>query len=157
MEALPERGGDTQTDLAESRRQLQTSANKLERISQHTKGLFGEITDWVDLRVKLVQVDLQEKFEEKKIQIGLGVGMALVAFFAVLFLLTTIALALGAWLGHPVWGFLIVTILLFVTIAIMRLVMKRMLGKIEKKVSVEEAKLAHHGPAPQQERGSANR
>lgn len=142
MQALPDRNSDGEA-LIERGRQLPTSANKLERITQHTKGLFDEITGWVDLRVKLVQVDLQEKFEAKKIQIGIGAAMGLTAFFAVMFLLTTIALGLGAWLGHPAWGFLIVTVLLFIVIAILSMMMKRMVGRVEKKVAVEEEHLAH--------------
>lgn len=142
MEALPERGSKDDAVVATDHR-LPTSANKLERISQHTKGLVDEITSWVDLRIKLVQVDLQEKLETKKIQIALGVGMGLTAFFAVLFLLTTMALGIGAWLGHPAWGFLVVTVLLFIIIAIMRMVMKRMVANVEKKISVEEENLAH--------------
>lgn len=155
MEALPE-GGSRDEALVTADRQLQTSANKLDRISQHTKGLVDEITDWVDLRIKLVQVDLQEKLETKKIQIGLGVGMGLTAFFAVMFLLTTIALGLGAWLGHPAWGFLIVTVLLFVVIGIMRMVMKKMVAGVEKKVSVDEEKLAHGAQAAGNSNAASN-
>ncbi len=144
MEELPERG-QTAGDgaLIESSRRLPTTANKLERISQHTKGLFDEITGWVDLRVKLVQVDLQEQFETKKIQIALGAAMGLLAFFALMFLLTTIALGLGALFGHPAWGFLGVTVLLVIIIGVLYMVMNRKVQGVEKKVSVEEEHLSH--------------
>ncbi|MFW5955320.1 MAG: phage holin family protein [Rhodothermales bacterium] len=143
MEEIPERSSAESEVMKPPSRQLPAGVSKLDRISQHTKGLFEEISGWVDLKIKLVQVDLQEKLEAKKIQIALGAAMGLTAFFAVLFLLTSIALGVGAWLGHPAWGFLIVTVLLFVVVGVLRMAMKKMVAGIEEKVNVEERWLSN--------------
>lgn len=143
MDPFPGNNSDSRNDrLIESRRRLTTSSGKLERISQHTKGLLDEITGWVDLRVKLVQVELQEQFETKKIQIALGAGMGLLAFFSLMFVLTALALGIGSWLGHPAWGFLSVAVLLIIIVAILYAVMKRMVRSVSTKVSVDEERLA---------------
>jgi Flp pilus assembly protein TadB len=138
-----------QDDLATHRPQLPPSGGRIDRISQHSRSLFDELTHWADLKIKLVRVDLEEKVEEKKIQIGLGVGMALVGFFGLLFLLTTIALALGWWLGHPTWGFLIVTVVLFAIVLGLKMAMPRMVKKIEKRVPVESDHLSYRIQVPE--------
>ncbi len=143
MESLPESGRNAGNGmLTDPRRQLPAPAGKLERISQHTKGLFDEITNWVDLRIKLVQVELQEQFETKKIQIALGAAMGLLAFFALMFILTSAALGVGSWLGHPAWGFLIVAIVLLIVVAILNAVMKKMVKGVSKKISVDAERLS---------------
>jgi hypothetical protein len=135
-------------DLAEARPQLPPAGGRIDRIGQHSKSLIDELTHWADLKIKLVKVDLAEKVEEKKIQVGLGVGMALVGFFAVLFLLTTIALALGWLLGHPTWGFLIVTVILFGIVFALKVAMPKLIAKIEKRVSVDAEHLSYRIVAP---------
>lgn len=135
-------------DVADERPLLPASGGRIDRISRHSKGLFDELTHWADLKVKLIRIDLEEKVEEKKIQIGLGVGMALIGFFGALFLLTTIALALGWLLGHPTWGFLIVTVLLFAIVFAMKVAMPRLIAKIEKRVAVDKDHLSYRIVAP---------
>ena len=142
MAQLPDGASNNTPRIASPQRQLTTQAGKLDRVSQHARGLVQEIGEWAELRVKLVQVDLQEKLEEKKIQIGLGVAMGLLAFFGLLFLLTTIALGLGAWLGHPAWGFLIVSVLLFVIVGVLQMIMKKKVAGVSEKVGVESEKLS---------------
>ncbi len=141
MAQLPEGSSNDTPRIESPQRQLTTQANKLERVSQHARGLVQEISEWAELRIKLVQVDLQGKLEEKKIQIGLGVAMGLLAFFGVLFLLTSIALGVGSWLGHPAWGFLVVTVFLFAMVGVLQMIMKKKVAGVEEKVAVEEEKL----------------
>jgi Flp pilus assembly protein TadB len=138
---------DTDTVSAQ-RPQLPPAGGRIERIGQHSKSLFDELTHWADLKVKLLRVDLEEKVEAKKIQIGLGLGMALFAFFGLLFLLTTIALGLGAWLGHPAWGFLIVTVLLFGIVLVLKMAMPRLVAKIQKRVAVDADHLSYRITTP---------
>lgn len=145
-----------QDDVAAQRPQLPAAGNRVDRITQHSRSLIDEVTHWADLKVKLIRVDLEEKIEAKKIQIGLGVGMALVGFFAVLFLLTTIALGLGAWLGHPAWGFLIVTTVLFLIVLAMKMAMPRLVAKIEKRIAVDETHLSYRVSAAPDSDGSGS-
>jgi uncharacterized membrane protein YqjE len=96
------------------------SGNKAQRLAQHTQQLVEDLKTWVDLRIELAQVELQEQVESKANEIALAVTLAVIALLAVVFGLTTLALGLGAWLGHPAWGFLIVTVLLVLLAIIIR-------------------------------------
>jgi uncharacterized membrane protein YqjE len=96
------------------------SGNKAQRLTQHTQQLVEDLKRWVDLRIELVQVELEEQIQSKANEIALAVTLAVVAFLAVVFGLTTAALGLGAWLGHPAWGFLIVTVLLVLFAVVLR-------------------------------------
>jgi Flp pilus assembly protein TadB len=89
-------------------------------LAQHTQQLVEDLKTWVDLRIKLVRVDLEEQIQSKANEVALAVTLAVVAFLAVVFGLTTAALGLGAWLGHPAWGFLIVTVLLVLLAVVLR-------------------------------------
>ena len=96
------------------------SGNKAQRLAQHTQQLVEDLKTWVDLRIELAQVELEERIESKANEIALAVALAVIALLAVVFGLTTIALGLGAWLGHPAWGFLIVTVLLVLFAIVLR-------------------------------------
>lgn len=96
------------------------TGNKAQRLAQHTQRLVDDLKTWVDLRIELAQVELEERVEAKANEIALAVAVVGVVVLAVLFGLITLALALGAWLGHPAWGFLIVTGLLAGLAAVLR-------------------------------------
>lgn len=89
--------------------QLPSGANKVERIAQHTRGLVDDLTAWVDLKLKHTQLEVEEKVQRKIADVVVKVIPLVVFALCGLFLLVTIALGLGWWLGHPFWGFLIVT------------------------------------------------
>lgn len=94
--------------------------NKMRRITRHTQQLVDDLQEWVDLRIELAQIELEERVETKVNQIALQVVVIGVVLLAVVFGLVTIALGLGAWIGHPAWGFLIVTGLLVALAAVVR-------------------------------------
>jgi hypothetical protein len=94
---------------------------KMRRIATHTQGLFEDLREWIDLRIDLAILEVEERLDETKNDIALGLLIAIVGFFAALFTLTTIALGVGALLGHPGWGFLAVTVALFLIIGGLRL------------------------------------
>ena len=84
-------------------------AKKVERIAQQSKGLIDDVKDWIDLKITLVELEIREKIKARQEE---AITFALIGFLGVLalvFLLVAIALGLGTWLGHPAWGFLIVT------------------------------------------------
>ncbi len=92
---------------------------RLDRIADQTKGLVDDIKEWIDLKVQLVQMDLEEKFETMANQVLSTFVVILLAGVTVLFALVAASLGLGGWLGHPAWGFLAVTgILTLLTLAI---------------------------------------
>jgi uncharacterized membrane protein YqjE len=96
------------------------SGNKAQRLAQHTQQLVEDLKEWVDLRIELAQVELEERVEAKVNEIALGVALAVIALLAVVFGLTTLALGLGALFGHPAWGFLAVTLLLVLFAVVLR-------------------------------------
>ncbi len=91
---------------------LPSHGGRIQRVQQHATGLAEDVKEWVELRIKLVQVEA-ENFVQKKVQtIVMRMIPLAIAGVAGLFLLVTLALFLGWWLGHAAWGFLIVTLLL---------------------------------------------
>lgn len=109
---------DTKT-LADGRtpleRQLGSGAKGLARLREETEGLVADVREWVDLRIELAKIEVEERIDERLNQLLLAVIMAVILLFIAIFLLITIALGLGWWLGHPMWGFLIVTGVLALT------------------------------------------
>lgn len=82
---------------------------KLGRIAGHMQGLAEDLREWIDLRLDLAVLELEERVDNLRNEVALGVTLAFFGFFAALFVLVTIALGLGWLLGHPFWGFLIVS------------------------------------------------
>lgn len=90
--------------------------NKVQRIGSQTRGLFDDLTSWVELRLRLFQMDVQERVQKKVDQAIIKAAPVVVGLLAGFFALITTALFLGWALGHPAWGFLVVTgLLLLVT------------------------------------------
>jgi hypothetical protein len=113
MDQIPENQKSVSGWTVPTERQLPTGRNKVERISDHSKGLFADMREWMDLKVELVKLEVQHELETKKNEFIVLGFVGSVSAVALLFLLTAIAFGLGAWLGHPAWGFLIVAGVLF--------------------------------------------
>ncbi|QXD16092.1 phage holin family protein [Rhodocaloribacter litoris] len=107
-------------------RQLPSDATRLERIALHTRGLVEDVKEWVDLKIQLVQVQIEERIEERLNRAALGVVLGVVVLLALVFALTAAALGLGAWLGHSAWGFLVVAGVLLVVAGLLRAVRPRL-------------------------------
>lgn len=88
-------------------------AKKVERIAQESKGLFDDVKDWIDLKIKFTWLEVQAEVAARKKDAVVGVMVGVLGVLGIVFALLTVALGLGAWLGHPAWGFLIVTGVLF--------------------------------------------
>lgn len=100
--------------------QRRATGGKMQRIAEQTQGLVDDLKEWVDLRIELVRIDVEERIEAQANQIALGVILGGLGLLAVLFGLTALGFGLGALLGHPGWGFLAVTVLLIVLAVIIR-------------------------------------
>lgn len=81
---------------------------RLDRVVNEARTLSGDVVEWVNLRIELTKLEIQEQINEKKADAISGAVAGILALFGVIFLLTAAAWGLGAWLGHPGWGFLIV-------------------------------------------------
>lgn len=125
MEAFPERSPTHRGQIPPDR-QLPSSKNKVERIGRQTKGLFEDFTQWVELRLRLFQLDVQDKIQKKANEAIIKIAPFVVGALGGLFLLVTAALFIGWWLGHPAWGFLVVTGLLFLVAGVLYARSKRL-------------------------------
>jgi len=94
---------------------------KVQRIAAHTQGLFEDLREWIDLRIDLAILEVEERIDETKNNIALGLVLAVFGFFAALFTLATVAIGVGWLLGHPFWGFLAVTMALILIVVGLRL------------------------------------
>lgn len=112
MEAMPDRPPPLPGTPIPPDRRLPDGRGKIERITDQSKGLVDDITSWVELKLKLTQLEVQQKVEGKINEVVVKVIPLVFLALAGLFLLVTAALGLGWWLGHPFWGFLIVTVVL---------------------------------------------
>ncbi len=88
------------------------SESKLKSIARETKGLINDLKDWVDLRVKLLQIEVEERIEAAASKIISLLLVAVLGVFAGLMFLIAIAEALSLWLGHPSFGYIIVGVVM---------------------------------------------
>lgn len=104
-----------------------SSMGKIKRISYQSKGLVDDVKSWVDLRMTLTQMDIEEKVDARLNRAIVGGVVGALAFLSLTFGLVAASLGLGAWLGHDAWGFLAVTGLLLVVTAILLLLKPRVI------------------------------
>jgi Flp pilus assembly protein TadB len=104
---------------APAARQLPPGGSKINRISQHAKGLAQDLSAWVELKMKLAQVEVMEQMDvrvaELKKEAVAGVLAAVGGFFFLIALaLGVAALFIAIGLSYPLsyfLGFLLVAIL----------------------------------------------
>ncbi|ARA92624.1 hypothetical protein AWN76_005215 [Rhodothermaceae bacterium RA] len=125
---------------------------KIDRITRHTRDLVQDVRNWVDLKLKLTRLEVQEQVDEALHQARIGAALAFVGFLAVQFLLVTLALLIGDALGHAKWGFLILTMLLLVVLIVLRYALRPnvemfRLNKTPRKVEVPAHRLKEVPPA----------
>lgn len=112
MESLEDRTSASDAERPTERPQ----DGKIRRIADQTQGLLTDLRTWIDLRLDLAILEVEERLDELRNDIALGVTLAFFGFFAALFGLTTVALGLGWLLGRPFWGFLAVSIALILVV-----------------------------------------
>lgn len=120
MDELPE--GTQSVSRAATRVDEPFPARKVERMAQEAKGLVEDLTSWVELKLRLTQIEIEEKVEARLNKAVVGLIVGVIALVAVVFALAALAFGVGSWLGHPAWGFLAVAVLLFVVTGILHAV-----------------------------------
>lgn len=139
----PEDGRESAVEETQPvQRQLPPGGHKIERMANETKALVQDMTDWVELKMKLTQLEIEQKIDERVNRIALNVIVGVAGALGGVFALVTLALALGAWLGHPAWGFLIVTVLLFAVAGIMQAAKPNLVKRKPKQAAIDEKKRA---------------
>ena len=92
------------------------SPGKIQRLSRETRGLVDDVKSWVELRMTLTQMDVEDRIDARINRAITGATVAAIGLLGVAFALVAAALALGSWLGHTGWGFLVVAgVLLLIT------------------------------------------
>lgn len=107
-------------------------AAKIERIAGHTAGLVEDLKLWFELKIEYAVLEFKEEIKATGLQFAYHAGFIAVLLVALLFGLTAAAFGIGAWLGHPAWGFLVVTVLLVLAAFIVKWI-----GDRRKKETVE--------------------
>ena len=129
---------------------LPPGGNRVERIANHTKALVEDMTTWVELKMKLTQLEIEQKIDEQANKLALNVAVGVLGGLGAFFALITLALGLGAWLGHPGWGFLIVTILLLGLAGLLWTSRPHLVGKKERTAEIKEKRRAASEVKPAQ-------
>lgn len=96
--------------------QLPPHGNTVDRLGQHTRGLVDDVKEWVDLRIQLLQAEIRDQIKGKVNELVFKhfpkILPIVLGALSGYFVLMALAFGIGALLGHPVWGFLIVGLLL---------------------------------------------
>ncbi|WP_072714562.1 phage holin family protein [Rhodothermus profundi] len=87
-----------------------TPSHHWQRLRQQTQELVEDLRAWVELRLTLTQMEIEERIETQIRRLLLRLLIGALAGLAAVFVLVAVALGLGAWLGHTGWGFLVVAL-----------------------------------------------
>ena len=101
----------------------------LQRLRRQMQELVEDLRAWVELRLTLTQLEIEERIEARIRQLLLRLLVGVLAGLAVVFALVAAALGLGSWLGHPGWGFLVVALGLAAVAAVIHFARKRPAGR----------------------------
>ena len=83
-------------------------AGKIRRVSREARGLVEDVKSWVELRMTLTQMDVEERIDARINRAVTGAIVAAIGLLGLTFMLVAASHALGTLLGHRGWGFLIV-------------------------------------------------
>lgn len=146
MDQLPQRVDTSPNQLVKPEGRLPSGLSNLDRITQHTIGLAEDLTSWIELKLKLTQLEVEEIIDRRLNKILVGLVAGVTGFLALFFGLVTAALGLGEWLGRPVWGFLIVTLFLALIAGGLMVIKPNLTQRGERRVLVGSNKLAENIP-----------
>lgn len=96
------------------------SRASLSHLAGETRALWEDMREWVDLRVELVQVDIEERIQKAANEIMAVLLAAVLGLFAMAFLLHGISVWLGRLLGATEWGYVLVGLVLAIAALIVR-------------------------------------
>lgn len=132
---------DPSAERAPESLMLPPHVGKAGRIGDHLAALSADLREWTELRIALVQrkvegvVGIFERVQHFLPALKFYVPAAVLALVGALFVLVTLAIGLGALLNAYWAGFLIVTLLLLFTAAVLFVLGQRMQKAIEAEVA----------------------
>jgi hypothetical protein len=95
--------------------------SRIDRIADQTRGLIEDVKEWIDLRVQLIQLEVEDRFETVANQLLSTMLVIVLAFTTLIFALIAASLGIGKLLGDPLWGFLATTLVLAAATIVVRL------------------------------------
>jgi hypothetical protein len=115
--------------------------NPVSRLAGESRALFDDLREWVDLRVQLVQVDIEERIEKAANEVIAVIMVVVLGLFALAFLLHGLAIWIGTALGGTHWGYLIVAGILALTTIALRSVKPDFMSRRQQSPSPKEGVL----------------
>jgi len=82
-------------------------------VAAQGRQFFDDVREWVELRVELFQLDVEERIQDAINRVAQTVVVVLLLALALLFLAMAAAFALGEWMGSTALGFLVVAVVGF--------------------------------------------
>lgn len=97
----------------ETRLRLPAHRNKVERVADHTTGIFDDVKEWVELRIKIVRSEIEALIDGRILALRGQLIFGVAAGITALYFLVTLAVIIGALSGGRYWiGFLVVNLIL---------------------------------------------
>lgn len=100
----------TNTDRKAEDRNGTGGDGPLTRLAHEIRSLVDDVKEWIELRLELFQLDVEDRIQAVANDILLIVLVLVLFAVAFLFLSLAAAFALGQWLGSNALGFLIVAV-----------------------------------------------
>lgn len=97
-------------------------------MAEQARGLIDDVKSWMELRVELTQLEVEDRVEEKVNAVVVTAGLAMLALVTSLFLLVAAAIALGDFFGNAALGYLAVAGFLLVVTIVAYLVRPRIVN-----------------------------
>jgi len=94
---------------------------RLGQFASESRELIEDLREWVDLRVELVQVDIEERIQAVANQMAAMLIATVFGLFTALFLLHGLSVLIGNALGNEAWGYLIIAAVLGVVTLVVHL------------------------------------
>jgi len=98
------------------------SRNPVAHVAAESRALWDDLREWVDLRVQLIQIDIEERIEKALNDMLAALIVVVLVLFALFFLLQAAALWLGQVLGHDQMGYVVVALTLIAVSLLVKVV-----------------------------------
>lgn len=132
-----------------SRQLREPESGIVQRLFRETKALSEHTIALVEMHIKKAQLELEERLDARVNALISQAAFVLLAGLGILFLLSALSLAIGVWLGHAGWGFLVVGSVLLIGGFIILRKRPHLLQIGSGQIAVDEERLASqtpHGP-----------
>ena len=137
--------GGPGTGNREPGRSQSPEARAVGQVLAHGRELGQDLVDWIDLKIEAEKLQFLETLNEKANQAANYAVVGGLAGVGGFLLLMAAALGLGAWLGHPAWGFLALGVA-FLVVGLGLYLVQPTWKDLRRPAVVEEARLAPGAP-----------